>query len=383
MNKLITILRKPITGTLIAILLGFVCGGLILGCAGYNPASALQAMVEGVIGRPKYVANILVKSTPIILTGCSVAFAYKMGLFNIGAEGQYIFGAMAACLTGILLDLNPWIQIPLVFLAGTLAGALYGALSGWLKARFNIHEVISGIMLNWIAMYFSNWVVNLDAFHKPNTSGTFPINDSGMISFFTSWRTTPEAVQFMKTNPFFGDLLRTDLNPGFIVAVILVLLAADILYKTSKGYQLRAVGSNKYAAEFAGINVKKNIVHTMFFAGALSGAAAALAIMGNNPHAIMTLAAFEGNGLNGLSVAFIANGSPVGCIFSGLLFGGLLYGGQNLQYVVGAPSEIVNIMIGTIVFFVALKDVIPMIAEWLEHKNASKKITASNEEVSS
>ena len=97
----------------------------------------------------------------------------------------------------------------------------------------------------------------------------------------------------------------------------------------------------------------------------------------------MTLAAFEGNGLNGLSVAFIANGSPIGCIFSGLLFGGLLYGGQNLQYAVGAPSEIVNIMIGTIVFFVALKDIIPMAAGWLEHKSASRQITAGKEEVSS
>ena len=383
MNKLISIFRKPITGTVIAILLGFMCGALILGCAGYNPGAALQAMVEGIFGRPKYIANILVKSTPIILTGCSVAFAYKMGLFNIGAEGQYIFGALAACLTGLVLDLNPWIQIPLIFLAGTLAGAVYGALSGWLKAKFNIHEVISGIMLNWIAMYFSNWVSNMEAFHKPNTSGTYPIHESGMISFFSSWRSTPEAVQFMKTNPFLGDLLRTDLNPGFLIAVALVLLAAYILYRTSKGYQLRAVGSNKFAAEFAGINVKKNIIHTMLFSGALAGAAAAISIMGNSPHAVLTLAAFEGNGLNGLSVAFIANGSPVGCIFSGLLFGGLLYGGQNLQYAVGAPSEIVNIMIGTIVFFVALKDIIPMIAGWLEHRNASKTMAAAKEEASS
>ncbi|MCF0246680.1 MAG: ABC transporter permease [Ileibacterium sp.] len=383
MNKFTSLLRKPITGTIIAILMGFLCAAVILACAGYNPIHALSAMLQGIFGRPKYMANIIVKATPIILTGCSVAFAYKMGLFNIGAEGQYIFGALAACLTGITVNLSPWLEIPLILLAGMAAGALYGALAGWLKAKFNIHEVISGIMLNWIAMYFSNFITGMEAFHKPNTSGTFPINVSGFTTFFPNWKATEEAAQFMKDNPFLGDILRTDFNAGIIIAIALVLLSSYILYKTSKGYQLRAVGSNRYAAEFAGIDVKKNIIETMMFAGLLAGASGALAIMGNNPHAVLEIAAFEGNGLNGLSVAFIANGSPIGCIFSGLLFGGLLYGGQSLQYVVGAPTEIVNIMVGTIVFFVALKDIIPVIADKMEHRAATKKLVDQKEGASS
>ena len=131
-----------------------------------------------------------------------------------------------------------------------------------------------------------------------------------------------------------------------------------ILFKTTKGYELRAVGLNKAAAEFAGINVKRNMIQTMVIAGALAGIAAAISISGNNLHNITQLSAFESYGLNGLSVAFIAGGSPIGCIFSGLLFGGLLYGGQSVQYFTGTPSEIIDIMIGIIIFLIALKDII-------------------------
>lgn len=365
MEKTVKILKKPITATLIAIFCGFIIATVILGIAGYNPFAAFGALLNGMFGRPKYISNVIIKSTPIILTGVSVAFAYKMGLFNIGAEGQYIVGAIAANTVGILCDFHPVLQIPLVLIAGALAGAVYGALAGFLKAKFSINEVITGIMLNWIALYLSNFLCNVEGLHKPNTSGTYPINESGFISFFTNWKTTEAAGVFMKEHPLLGDILRTDANAGILIAVILTLVISFILFKTTKGYELRAVGFNKDAAEFAGIDVKKNIVQTMLIAGALAGIAAALSIAGNNPHNISQLAAFESNGLNGLSVAFIAGGSPIGCIFAGLLFGGLIYGGQSIQYAVGAPSEIINIMIGTIVFLVALKDIVAVFADKL------------------
>lgn len=373
MTRFIQILKKPVTGTLIAILFGFIVAGFILSFAGYNPFAAFHALITGIIGRPKYLANIVVKSTPLILTGVSVAFAYKMGLFNIGAEGQYIVGALAANLVGITVHLPAILQLPLVLLSGVAAGALYGAFSGWLKARFKIHEVISGIMLNWIALYFSNWVINLEAFHKPNTSGAYPIDQAGWTTFFPNWKSTAEAGQFMTDHPYIGDILRTDFNAGFIFAIALAILMAYVLYRTTKGYQLRAVGDNKDAAEFAGIDVKKNMIQAMLISGALAGLAGALNIAGNAPHAVMQLAAFEGNGLNGLSVAFIADGSPIGCIFSGFLFGGLLYAGQSIQYMIGAPSEIINILIGTIVFLVALKDVVVVIADRMEAREVLKR----------
>lgn len=366
MDKTVKILKKPITATLIAILCGFLVAAVILGIAGYNPFSAMGALLNGMFGRPKYMSNVVIKSTPLILTGVSVAFAYKMGLFNIGAEGQYIVGAIAANVVGIVCNFHPVIQIPLVLLAGMLAGAIYGGISGYLKAKFSINEVITGIMLNWIALYLSNFVCKMNMFHKPETDGTYVINQSGFISFFSDWKTTEAAGEFMKEHPILGDILRTDVNAGIVIAVILTLIISFVLYKTTKGYELRAVGYNKDAAEFAGIDVKRNIVQTLVISGALAGIAAAISIAGNNPHNITQLSAFESNGLNGLSVAFIAGGSPIGCIFAGLLFGGLIYGGQSIQFYVGAPSEIINILIGTIIFLIALKDVVPAVAEKLK-----------------
>ena len=142
MEKTAKLLKKPIAATLIAIFFGFLVSAVILGMAGYNPFSAFGALLNGIFGRPKYISNVIIKSTPLILTGVSVSFAYKMGLFNIGAEGQYIVGAIAANIVGIVCDFHPLLQIPLVLLAGVLAGAIYGGIAGWLKARFSINEVI-------------------------------------------------------------------------------------------------------------------------------------------------------------------------------------------------------------------------------------------------
>ena len=364
MNKTTaTILKKPITATLISILSGFLVAAVILTAAGYNPLEAFSALIVGTMGRPKYIANVLIKGTPIIITGLSVAFAYKMGLFNIGAEGQYIMGSVAATTVGILLDLPPVLQIPVILLAGVLAGALYGGIAGYLKARFSINEVITTIMLNWIALYLCNFVSRLAPFYKSGTTGTYPIHESGYTVFFSRWKTTEAAAEFLQNHHMLGDLMRTDFYVGIFIAVLLGIGISWFLFRTTKGYELRAVGFNKDAAEFAGISVEKNTIHTMLIAGALAGLAAALNITGINPHNISHLAMFEQNGMNGLSVAFIAGGSPVGCIFSGLLFSGLLYGSQSIQYEIGAPSEIINIMIGTIVFFVGLTRILPSLVD--------------------
>lgn len=372
MNKTMEkILKKPITATIVSIFLGFIVAAVILAATGYNPFSAFAALLRGTLGRPKYVANVLIKGTPIIMTGLSIAFAYKMGLFNIGAEGQYIAGSIAATIAGILFNFPAVIEIPLVIAAGAAAGALYGGLAGYLKARFGINEVISTIMLNWIALYLCNFISQLDPFFKSGTTGTYAINESGYTVFLSKWKTSAAAAEFMKDHPLLGDILRTDFNIGIFVAVLLAFGISFFLFRTTKGYELRAVGFNKDAAEFAGVSVKKNIIHTMLIAGALSGLAAALNITGINPHNISHLAMFEQNGMNGIAVAFIAGGSPVGCIFSGVLFGGLLYGGQSIQYEIGAPSEIINIMIGTIVFFVALTKILPALADRFAKRGGS------------
>ncbi|OOM77019.1 ABC transporter permease [Clostridium sp. BL-8] len=366
MKTVAKILKKPVTSTFIAIFFGFLVSAIVLSAAGYNSMDAFSALFNGIFSRPKYISNTVIKATPIILTGLSVAFAFKTGLFNIGAEGQYIIGTIAATIVGIKLNLPAVLEVPVVILSGVIAGAIFGGIVGVLKAKFGIHEVITSIMLNWIALYLCNFVVASDAFHQPDSTSTFMINESGFTSILSNWKTSAAGIKTLSNTPWLSEvLIKTDVNIGIIIAIIMAVVISILLYKSTKGYELRAVGLNKDAAEFAGINVNRNIIQSMVIAGALSGLAGALIITGTAPHKLSTLAAFENYGFNGLSVALIAGSSPIGCIFGGLLYGGLLYGGQSVQSAIGAPSEIINIMIGTIVFFVALTRIVPILADRL------------------
>ena len=365
------ILKKPITSALIAIVCGFLVAAVVLAAAGYNPWQAFGALFSGMFARPKYVSNVLIKAAPIILTGLSVAFAYKTSLFNIGAEGQYIVSAIVVTLLGVRLNLPAPLLIPVLLAAGMLAGGIWGGLVGLLKAKYGIHEVITSIMLNWIAFYLSNYIVNLPAFHQPDSTGTYPIRESGYIMLLPNWKRSPQGMAALSRIPWLREvMMRTDFNFGILIAILMAVLVGFVLYRTAKGFELRAVGFNRDAAQFAGIDVGRSLLESMLISGALSGLAGCVAIMGAAPHNISTLAAFENNGFNGLSVAFIAGGSPVGCIFAGLLFGGFLYGGQTVQADVGAPSEIINIMMGTIVFFMALSKLISTLADRLAKGSA-------------
>lgn len=365
------ILKKPITSALIAIVCGFLVAAVVLAAAGYNPWQAFGALFSGMFARPKYVSNVLIKAAPIILTGLSVAFAYKTSLFNIGAEGQYIVSAIVVTILGIRLNLPAPLLIPVLLAAGMLAGGVWGGLVGLLKAKYGIHEVITSIMLNWIAFYLSNYIVNLPAFHQPDSTGTYPIRESGYIMLLPNWKRSPQGMAALSRIPWLREvMMRTDVNFGILIAILMAVLVGFVLYRTAKGFELRAVGFNRDAAQFAGIDVGRSLLGSMLISGALSGLAGCVAIMGAAPHNISTLAAFENNGFNGLSVAFIAGGSPVGCIFAGLLFGGFLYGGQTVQADVGAPSEIINIMMGTIVFFMALSKLISTLADRLAKGSA-------------
>ena len=354
----------PFVLTVIAIVLGFAVAALILLLAGFPPVESVKTLISSMVGRPKDIASVVIRSTPIIFTGLGVAFAIKTGLFNIGAEGQYIIGCLTATAVGSMLDFPQPVAILMVVISAMLVSAIYAGIVGVLKARFGIHEVITSIMLNWIALYFSNWVCSLDFFHKPGTIGMYPVNYCTYTMITPFWKRTEAGQAFLESQPVLKEVLgRTDMNAGFIVAVIAALVISHLLNRTRKGYELRAVGLNIHAARFAGIDVNKSIVHAMMISGALCGLGAALYITGQSPHTVSTLSGFENVGFNGLSVAFIAFSSPIGCIFTGLLFGGLLYGGAGLQSRIGAPTEIINIVIGVIVFFCALSYLLPRFAE--------------------
>ena len=366
--------KNPFVLTVIAIILGFAVAGVILLLAGFPPAESIRTLIKSMIGRPKDISSVVIRSTPIIFTGLGVAFAIKTGLFNIGAEGQYIIGCVVATMVGSMLDFPKPVAILMVMLSAMLASALYAGFVGLLKARLGIHEVITSIMLNWIALYLSNWICGLQFFHKPGTIGMYPVNDCTYTMILPAWKRSEEGRAYLANHPFLQETLgRTDVHAGFIVAVIAALVISHLLNRTRKGFELRAVGQNIDAARFVGIDVNKSIVHAMMISGALCGLGAGLYITGQSPHTVSTLSSFENVGFNGLSVAFIAFSSPIGCVLAGLLFGGLLYGGAGLQSKIGAPTEIINIIIGIIVFFCALSYLIPQFVERLDSSRREGK----------
>ena len=370
MSKLEKFLRGRLAAAIAAVIVGFIIAAFVLLAAGYDPLQTFVQLFNGAFGKPKYIANVIIKATPILLTGVSVAFAFKTGLFNIGAEGQYIVGTVLASIVGIKLNLPMPLQVPIVLAAGILGGAALGAFVGWLKAKFGIHEVITSIMCNWIAFYLCNYVVMSDTFHKENSNAALPVSSSSYTMILGNWKKSGAGKEFLKGNPLLRDVLgKTDLNYGFIIAVLVAILIGFVLTRTKLGYELRAVGFNRDAARFSGISVERNIVLSMLIAGAISGLAGALTITGISPHTITLLAAMESYGFNGMSVAFIAGSNPIGCIPSSLLFASLIYGGMSVK----APTEIINIMIGIIVFFTALPGVMPLLADRLAKRRRERE----------
>jgi len=346
--------------TLISIFVGILVGAIILVIAGYNPFEAYWVILKGIFSKPKYIGYSIIKSTPLIITGFSVAFAFKAGLFNIGAEGQYIVGALTAMLAGCFLDLPPIIH-PIVCMAlAIVAGAAWGGLSGFLKARFGIHEVISTIMLNWIALYLNNFITMMKGIKREHSEASIRILDTARIDLLGAWKVSDVGMAWRLENRFFHDLLKPDLNLGIFIAILLGFGMAFLLKRTTLGYELKAVGFNKDAAEYGGINVNRSFVTSMGIAGALAASAGAIQVLGVTRETV-NLAAMEGFGFDGIAVALIGGNTSIGCFFSGLLFGSLKYGGAKIQSVLGAPKEIVNIVIGSIIFFVAMPKLIKVV----------------------
>ena len=356
--------------TLISIVLGFLLGAIILLVAGFNPLEAYWVILKGIFSRSKYISYVIIYATPLIITGLSVAFALRTGLFNIGAEGQYIMGAIMAAAAGYFFELPLILHVTLAVGLAVIAGAIWGGLAGYIKARFGVHEVISTIMLNWIALYFSNFVVTLKVFGSQGTGKSYAIQSTARINLLSDWKISEAGIEFIRSHKILGDILKTPINAGIIFAILLAVLVWYILNKTTLGYELRAVGFNPHAAEAGGINVKKSMVISMLISGGLAGAAGAFQVLGVS-HRIAKLAAMEGYGFDGIAVSLIGNNTGPGSVFAGLLFGALKYGGSKIQDSMQAPTEVINIMIGTIILFVAMPKLIRLILTILERRAAN------------
>lgn len=351
--------RNRFLYTILAIVLGILIGSIILLLSGTNPVEAYKVIFLGAFGKPKYISWTIVKAVPLILTGLSVAFAFNTGLFNIGAEGQYIVGSIGALVVGLLLDLPPVIHGLVALLVGALCGYIWGALVGLLKAKFQVNEVISSIMMNWIAFYLSNYLLSFPILRSIESDNSYPIKESASIKIAGAWKMSESGRAYLVEHKFLKDILNPPLNFGIIIAILAAIVVWYILKKTTLGYELRAVGFNEKAAEYGGIDINKSIVKSMGIAGILAGLAGAITVLGVSGD-IGIMAAQEGYGFDGMAVALIAGNNPLGTIPAALLYAGLTYGGGKLT-TIGTYSEVVNIIIGIMILFIAMPKLLDMI----------------------
>ena len=318
------ILKSSLLYTLLSIAIGFLVGAVLLQAIGVSPVKAYGKLYQGVFGKPKFMFYSIIYGAPLIFTGLSVAFSFRTGIFNIGAEGQFVMGSLAAVVVGILFPLPAPLHVLLCLVVAALAGALWGFLVGLLKVKKGINEVLSYIMFNWIAFYFSNYVVNLKTIHTDQGAEA-----SKNILASASMKIPQSLI------PFAGG---AELHAGVPLALLFAFLIWFILAKTTFGYQLRAVGYSRSAAEYGGINSKRVFLLSMSLSGVLAGLGGAVQILG-------------------ITVALIGGTHPLGCIFSGLFYGAMKYGGNKLT-TVDVPAEVVSIIMGTIIIFIAITPVI-------------------------
>jgi general nucleoside transport system permease protein len=321
--------------SVLATILGLIAGALLMAFMSFNPIEGYVYLFKGGLMNMERIGNTIATATPLILTGLSVAFAFKTGLFNIGTPGQMLAGGFCAVAVGLTLDLPKLALVPIIIISGTLAGALWGFVPGLLKAKFNVNEVVSAIMMNWIAY----WIVYYQI--PAHFKGEFLETESRMLpdsaTLRVAWLTK-----------LFGD---SYINLGIFLALIAVVIMWVILNKTVLGYELKAVGFNRFGAEYAGMPVNRNIMISMAIAGALSGLAGVIQYTGNSN--IMQIGVMPSQGFDGIAVALLGASNPIGVLFSGLFFGVLYVGRGFMNAAVKVPPELADTIMATIIYFAA------------------------------
>jgi general nucleoside transport system permease protein len=283
------------------------------------------------------ITESLTASTPYILTGLSVALAFRCGLFNIGAEGQYLIGSLTAAFVGYSITGLPWfIHLPLALLAGFAGGALWGAIPGYLKAATGAHEVVNTIMMNYIAFRLSDWLLN------------GPMKAPG-------FRPVTQSVEDTAMLPrLFSDPLR--FHWGFFFALLCAYLVYWLLFKTTIGFEIRAVGANPDAARYSGMSITRNFVLSMLLAGGLAGLGGATQVLGVDRWVGQGFSA--GYGFDAIAIALLGKNNPLGVVLAAILFGTLRSGATRMQSIAGIPIDIISIIQGLVIVFVAAPDII-------------------------
>lgn len=353
-------LSQELLVPVLAVVTGFIVGAIVILASGENPLIAYGALFEGSFGNPlDFIEGIqsyfatgetrlllraiypftesLVTATPYIFAGLAVALGFRCGLFNIGAEGQFFVGALTSAFVGYsLVGLPTIIHLPLAILGGALGGAVWGMIPGYLKARFGAHEVVNTIMMNWIAFRLSDWLLN------------GPMKGPGFRPV------TPNILPTAELPRFFSDPLR--FNLGFFIALLVAYLVYWFLFKTTLGFEIRSVGANPDAAKYAGMNIVRNFVLVMFLSGALAGLAGAAQVLGVDHWVGQGFSA--GYGFDAIALALLGKSHPAGVVMAALLFGFLRSGATDMQSMAGIPIDIISIIQGMVIVFIAAPDII-------------------------
>lgn len=328
-NRLFNIL-VPI----ISVFIGLLAGGIIMLIYGYNPFTGYAALWNGAFGDVYFFGETVRQVTPYILTGLAVAFAFRAGLFNIGAEGQVIVGWLAAVWIGTSFELPTYIHLPLAVITAAIAGALFAFIPGLLKAKLGVHEVIVTIMFNYIALFSANSIIrNVLTDSADKTEKVF-----STASLSSDWLAA------------FTDYSRV--HYGIFIALFAAVIMWFIIDKTTIGYEIKSVGYNPHASEYAGMSVSKNIILAMVISGAFAGLAGSMEGLGTFENMSLQ-GGFSNLGFDGIAVALLGANTAIGVVLAALLFGGLKVGALNMPTDAGVPSELVDVIIALIIFFVA------------------------------
>lgn len=325
-----------ILNILVVILIVLIVATLLIIVANKSPIKAYGAFMFGIFGTMNGFVEIFVKATPLIFAGLGIAIAFKSGFFNIGAEGQLYMGAIGAAATSILLTGVPgYIRLILSVIVAFVFGGLWALIPGLLKAKFNISEIITTIMFNYIAINITALVVR------------------GVLKDANGY--VPQSSIIEESSRLPGLLPPTRLHAGFLIALAMVFIIWVIMQKTTVGYELQVVGTNKRAAKCTGISVMKNIILSAFLSGGLAGLAGMGEVLGLQFRLLDGISG--GNGYTAILVALLGFNNPIGVLISALGFAALQVGSNTMQRQVGIPASIVSIILGLVVLLILAKDI--------------------------
>lgn len=321
---------------ILAVLLALLFGAVMLLLLGVSPTEAYSAMIVGVFGSVSGITQALVKATPLLLVGLGICIAFRASVINIGAEGQIILGALMGTWFSLTFKAWPgWLLIPATILAGFLAGSAWGFVPGILKARFQVNEILSTVMLNAIALQLMNMMLRGPLIDPAGiTAGTYLAQSERL----------PQQVWLTRLVP------QTLLHTGLIIAVLLAFVVYIFLWRTTLGYRIRAVGLNPDASRYAGISVPVNQALSLTLAGGFAGLAGVIEVIGVQHRLLEGIT--SGYGFSGIVAALFGGLHPLGVIPASFLFGGLLVGADKMQRAVQVPSALIDAILGLIVLFV-------------------------------